>query len=311
MEEKKQNTDSLDSLETLESTGTNSQTDTSETSKSHSSFSPISWVKARLNIYLALFIVVILASIGVTIFALSQDSSDSGSLSTQELTQEAVDNLINSETTIGDPKQILSVESNAVFAGKVLVRGGLDVAGTIQVGGDLSLPGITVSGTSALDQVQINDLAISGDTTIQGSLTIQDGLTVNGQTTFAGTLSVSDLELSGNLRLNSHIDAGGNTPSITTGSAVGSGGNTTISGTDTAGTVTVNVGSGASSGSLATVTFASSFSGTPHVVITPIGNITSGTHKFYLSNRTSTGFTIATTGGLPSGSISFDFIVID
>jgi hypothetical protein len=155
---------------------------------------------------------------------------------------------------------------------------------------------------------------------VQGVLTVQNGLTVNGKASFAGPISapsitIDALSLTGDLQFGRHIDAGGGTPSASGGGAIGSGGTVTISGTDTAGTVTINVGSGAAAGVLANVTFTSAFNGNPHVVITPIAGLGSGpvngTGKFYLSARSSSGFTIATSAGLGSGSVSFDYIVID
>lgn len=182
------------------------------------------------------------------------------------------------------------------------------------------MPGITVSGNSAFDEVSMNAVTIARDAIIQGQLSIREGLTVNGPVTFSGTLSATTfaielLQVNQDLRINRHIDAGGPTPGITGGGATGNGGTVTISGTDTAGTVTVNIGTGAGAGVLATVNFNSSFAGTPHVVITPVATIgsplISGTQKFYLSSRTATNFSIATSGTLPNGSISFDYIVIN
>ncbi len=276
---------------------------------------------SKLNIYLLAFALILIVAL-IIVFVAYQSSKEAPVTvtQTQELTQSAIDNIIGSDSKVGDPKQLLTVESNAVFSGKVLIREGLDVAGPIKVGGSLSLPGITVSGTSAFDEVVLNTLNVSGDVTVQGQLSVQKGLTVSGPVTFSGTFSVDNfsiesLTVNQNLTLKQHIDAGGPSPSVAGGGALGSGGTATLSGTDTAGTVTANIGSGASSGVLATVTFANVFGGIPHVIITPIaaqGSATvSGTQKFYLSTRTSTGFTIATSGALPTGSISFDFIVID
>jgi cytoskeletal protein CcmA (bactofilin family) len=283
----------------------------------------MSKLASRINIYLLVFILLVVISL-IIVFVVVQSSNKEAirneNVQTQELTQEAIDKLSSNESTVGDPKQLLTVESNAVFSGKVLIREGLDVAGPIKVGGELSLPGITVSGTSQFDEVQVNSLSIAGDTSVQGVLTVEDSLTVNGNATFAGTLSapsitIDSLQISGDIQINRHIDAGGGTPNVSSGNAVGSGGTVTISGTDTAGTITINVGSSASGGALATVTFSSAFSGNPHVVITPVAALgagpVSGTQKFYLSSRSATGFTIATSGGLSSGSVSFDYIVID
>ena len=196
-----------------------------------------------------------------------------------------------------------------MFAGKVLIRDGLDVAGPIKVGGDLSLPGITVSGKSAFDEVQLNSLSIAGDTSIQGTLVVQKGLTVNGQASFSGSLSapsiITDaLSLTGDIQFARHIDAGGGTPSISAG-AVGSGGTVTISGTDTAGTITINIGSGGGTGVLATVTFANGFGGTPHVVISPVN---AAAPNAYVTNRTTSGFSIFSS---TQPTVSFDYIVVD
>jgi cytoskeletal protein CcmA (bactofilin family) len=276
---------------------------------------------SRINIYLlAFFMLLIIAAILFFIVYSSSTQDQQVTVETQELTQDTVDDLVGSDAIVGDPKQLLTIESDAVFTGKVLVRGGLDVAGPIKVGESLSLPGITVSGTSAFGQVTMNTLNVAGDTTVQGQLSVQGGLAVSGPVTFSGTLSaaafvIQTLQVDQNLTVNGHIDAGGGTPGLVSGAAIGSGGTATISGTDTAGTVTVNIGSGAAAGILGTVNFASAFGGTPHVVITPVASqgspTVTGGQTFYLSSRTSTSFTIATSGGLAAGSISFDYIVID
>lgn len=273
-----------------------------------------------VNVYLLLFILLLVVA-GIVAFVLLQSSNDgTNDIETQVLTQDAIDSLNSNETTVGDPKQLLSIESNAVFSGKVLVSNGLEVAGQIKVSGDSDVPGITVSGRSALDDVELNTLFVANDATLQGVLTIQGGLSVNGQTTFgapisAPSITIEALQLTGDLQLSRHIDAGGPTPAVSSGSGVGAGGTVTVSGTDTAGTVTINVGSGAVAGTLASVSFASVFGSSPHVVITPVATlgsaVISGTQQFYLSSRTSSGFTIATTGALATGSISFDYIVID
>lgn len=269
----------------------------------------------RVNVYLLGFILLIVVSL-IIVFVVIQSSNKQAAeeklITTQELTQEAIDSLSGNEATVGDPKQLLNIESNAVFAGKVLIRDGLDVAGPIKVGGDLSLPGITVSGKSAFDEVQLNSLSIAGDTSVQGTLVVQRGLTVNGQASFSASISapsiVTDaLSLTGDIQFNKHIDAGGGTPGVAGGGALGSGGTVTISGTDTAGTITANVGSGGV-GILATVTFTSTFNGNPHVVFSPVGKQAPDT---FISNRTSSGFSISTASNLGSGSISFDYVVID
>lgn len=313
------------SLENLEESSTSEPKVTkatdSQPAKSRGLSGKVKGLINKLNVYFLLFILIVI--VGLIILFISWQAGqqpETTTIETQELTQEAVDALIGSDAVVGDPKQLLTVESDSVFTGKVLIRDGLDVAGAIKVGGSLSLPGITVSGTSAFDEVTLNQLSVSGDVNVQGQLSIQEGLTVSGPVTFSGTFSaaqfaIQSLTVEQDLVINRHIDAGGSTPGVSGGGATGSGGTVTLSGTDTAGTVTVNVGSGASAGALATVTFRNAFTGVPHVIITPVASqgssIITGTQKFYLSSRTSTGFTIATSGALPSGSVSFDYFAID
>jgi len=278
-------------------------------------------IAARLNIYLLAFILLGLIALIIVFIVVNSGNNQQAEIAdiqTQELTQDAIDDLTSNEATIGDPKQLLTVESNAVFNGQVLIRDGLDVAGPIKVGGELNLPGITVSGTSQFDEVLLNALSIAGDASIQGTLNVESNLSVAGQASFGGAVSaptviLDAIQINGDLTFNRHIDAGGASPTVANGGSAGSGSTVTISGTDTAGTVTINVGSGASFGNLAAVTFAVPFSGNPHVVITPVssspGTVNSG--KFYLSTRSTNGFTIASATAVSSGSISFDYIVID
>ncbi len=272
----------------------------------------------HLNIYLLLFILIVVVAVGFTFVSIQRNKKEAApiTIETQELSVEDLKKLNNSDVTVGDPKQTLSVESNAIFTGKVLIRDTLDVAGGIKVGGALSLPGLTVSGTSSFDQIQANRLTIAGDTNIQGQLTALKGLTVTGGGTFGGALSapqisVQSLQLSGDLQLNRHIDAGGTTPGKTDGNGLGSGGTVSISGSDTAGTVTVNIGGGSpSSGCFLTANFSRAFNAVPHVVVTPIG---AGAAQInYYVTRTSTNFQICFNGpALGPGSFSFDYVAID
>ncbi|MBW3569290.1 hypothetical protein KY385_04135 [Candidatus Parcubacteria bacterium] len=272
----------------------------------------------RVNIYLLLFFLLLLLAGIVTYVSFQRNKAEEEkkeALLTEPLSQETLDQLKQSDVRIGDPKQILSIESNAIFSGKVLIRDSLEVAGQLKIGGPLNLPGITVSGASAFDQVTIKNLDISGNTNIQGQLSVQQGVTVGGNLSVAGNLSASQLtleglQLSGDLQLNRHIDAGGGTPGKSNGSALGSGGTTSVSGTDTAGTVNIRTGGGSGSGCYVTLRFAHKFNAAPHVVITPVGSA-AGALNYYI-NRSASEFSICTTNGAGGGkSFAFDYIVID
>lgn len=271
----------------------------------------------RFNIYLLLFILIVVLVVGFTLISIQRNKKEAAptSIETQTLTQDALNKLNGTTTSVGDPKQTLSVESNAIFSGKVLVRDSLDVAGTIKVGGSLTLPGLTVAGTSTFDQIQANKISSAGDTNIQGQLTVQKGITITAGASFGGPitapqLTVQSFQLSGDLQLQRHIDAGGGTPSKTDGTALGSGGTSSVSGTDTAGTITINTGGGPGAGCFITVTFSQRFNATPHVVVTPVGSAAGGL-SYYIS-RTTSGFTLCTANPAPGGAnFSFDYIAID
>ncbi len=270
---------------------------------------------AHVNVYVLLFLLIIVLAGGFVLIGINKNKKANAptTVNTQTLSADELKKLSESEQKIGDPKSILSIESNAIFSGKVLVRDSLDVAGTIKVGGALSLPGISVSGASTFDQITANNLSITGNTTIQGQLNIQKGLTSSGGASFGGPISapqltVQSLQLSGDLNISRHIDAGGGTPSKSDGSALGPGGTTAVSGTDTAGTVNINVAGGAGTGCYITVNFTQRFSNTPHVVITPIGSAAAEIN--YYVNRSNNNFSICTTN-VRTGSFAFDYIVID
>lgn len=298
--------------------GTTAATPNPDNTPKKKSKSPVKGLIGRINIYLLgfIFVIVLAAVVTAISFIRSQQlSTEKQQLQTEPLSKEALDQLRQTDVKVGDPKQILSVESNAIFAGRVLVRGGLEVAGELKAGSALTVPGITVSGNAVLGQAQIAQLQVAGNTTLQGQLAVQNNLTVSGSGTFGGTLTASrlniqDLQINGDLQFNRHLDAGGGTPGKTDGAALGGGGTSSVSGTDTAGTVAINTGGGTASGCFVTVNFTQRYSGTPHVVITPVGSA-AGSLNYYI-NRNTTSFSICTNNAAPAGqSFAFDYVVID
>jgi len=271
---------------------------------------------SHLNIYLLLFILIIIIAVGFTLVSIQSNKKAVAptTINTQELTTEDLKKIGGTNSSVGDPKQTLSVESNAIFAGKVLIRDSLDVAGGIKIGGSISLAGLTVAGTSSFDQIQGNNLSISGDANIQGQLTVQKTLTTTGGASFGGPISapqitVQSFQLVGDFQITRHIDAGGGTPGKSDGN-LGAGGTSSVSGTDTAGTITINTGGGGASGCIVTVNFAQAFNGTPHVILTPVGS--GGANSNYYVTRTTNSFTVCIATAVPGGiNFSFDYIVID
>lgn len=273
-------------------------------------------LKFNLYIIFFVFILVIAGSILTVAYFQSKKATTSSTLQTQALTADALKKVASSDATVGSNQQILNVQSSAVFAGKVLIREDLEVAGNLRIGGTVALTNITVSGTTQLGQAQINkDLSVAGDTGIQGSLTIAKSLQVNGGATFSGPISApqittSNLQLNSDLILTKHIIAGGPTPTRSNGSALGSGGSSSVNGSDTAGSVAVNIGSGAGAGCFITINFSSKYNSTPHVLITPIGS-DAGTIDYYVI-RSSSSFSICDSTAPPAGSsFGFDYFVIN
>jgi hypothetical protein len=156
-------------------------------------------------------------------------------------------------------------------------------------------------------------LNVGGDTSLQGQLTVQKNLSVVGSASF-GSLNVSNLgvttlQLRGDISLNQHILTSGGTPGRTNGTALGSGGSASVSGSDTAGTVAINTGGGPPAGCFMTVNFAKAFSGTPHVVISP-SNSQAASLQYY-TLRSANNFSVCTANVPAAGTTYvFDYVVI-
>ncbi len=245
----------------------------------------------------------------------SNNKNNAQSPKVQSLTDKQIADLKGNTTLVGTSQQTLDIQGNSIFEGPVLLHSSLDVAGSIKVGGSLSLPAITVGGSSAFGQIQVNQtLSVIGNTTMQGQLTLQKGLTVAGAASFgtlsASQLNVTTLQLNGDFVVSRHINVNGGTPSRDNGSALGGGGTVSINGTDTAGTITINTGGGPPAGCFTSVNFVQHFSGTPRVIISP-SNSSAGNINYY-TNRSPTGFSLCdATAPAASTSYVFDYIVID
>jgi hypothetical protein len=270
----------------------------------------------KFNIYLLMFIFVVMIAVAIVVFMTYKAKQDTQkTIAAQQLTQDALKQLSNTDVTVGDAKQVLTVQSNAVFAGSVLIKSALEVAGNLQVGGGLKLTSLQVSDSSQLSDTTVNNLTVSGTLNLQGALTIKNGINVTGNSGFAGnvtttSLTTGQLQLNGDLNITSHISAGGTTPSASRGTGVGGGGTISLTGSDTAGSISINTGSSPPAGCFASVTFTKKFNSTPHVNITPIGVGAAGLG--YYVDRTTTGFSICTATPAPAASnFGFDYIIFD
>ena len=231
-----------------------------------------------------------------------------------------------SRNPIGNAETELIVGPNSKFNGKVQIGSDLTVAGQLILNstlkasdasltnlqaGDTQLQSLNVNGDGTVTNLNLRkDLQVAGATRLQGSLTVDQLTTINndmniaGNLAIGGTLSVRNFQVA-NLTLAGHLISSGSAPAVVAGGAVGNNGTVSISGNDTSGTISVNTGTGAGNGLLASVTFATKYDSTPHIVISPIGHAVPG---LYI-NRTSAGFTVSVEGAMNPAGYAFDYII--
>lgn len=272
------------------------------------------------NVYLLIFFLLVVVATIVTVVSYlnSQKEPELPSSALQDLTQEELSEIASGgDASVGDPRYILNIQSDAVFAGNALIRGDLSVAGSVQMGQGLSIPSLTVSGSSNLQAVQANSLSVAGQATLQGDTRINGQLTVARASTFGGAITAPQITTgslvlggSGSLTLNNHLVLGGATPGRTGGSALGAGGTSSVSGNDSAGTVTINTGNNPPAGCFVTLDFIQNFNGTPKVQITPASSA-AGRISYYVQ-RSSGSFSICQADASASGqNIVFDYFIVN
>ena len=272
----------------------------------------------RFNLYLLLFLLVVVigAAVAVVGYLNGKKQPEAPNLNNQTLDADTLKQLVNSDATVGDTGQTLTVQGNAIFSGQVLVRSNLNVAGTIQLGGEFTVPSLTVSSTANLLDTQIDTLQVAKTSTLQGAVTLQNDLNVAGDASFNGSvtigqLTVSKLIMSGNgqLEIPNHIAFTGASPSrSSTAAVIGSGGTTSINGSDVAGTININTGSGPVAGCFVAITFIRPFASTPRVIVSPVGSA-AGQLQYYV-DRSTTGFSLCTNNAAAANqTFAFDYFV--
>lgn len=213
--------------------------------------SPIKQFLRKANVYFLGFILLLIIAgvIAIVTYLNSQKAPTTPDIASQQLSEEALQQLSNTDASVGSNSQTLTIQGNAIIAGQTLMRGNLNVAGNFQTGGSIQGPTLSISGKSSLGDTQLSSLQVEQNTAIQGSTTLRD-LSVSGTTTLSGAvtaskLTVTQLVLSGNasLQIPNHISFTGPTPSRSiTSSVLGSGGSASINGSDTTGTININTG---------------------------------------------------------------------
>lgn len=288
--------------------------------------------------FIGLVVVVAILAIngGVIYYFLNgQTTSDSKSnLNDVTISPAVLDGLGVSRNTVGSSGTELVVGPNSRFNGTVTVGSDVSIAGQLTLNskfsasdasltklqaGETSLSQLNVNGDGTVSNFNLrNDLSVVGATRLQGPVTVGQLLTVNNNLNVVGNLSVggtlsargfqaSSLISDTTLTVGGHILTQGLAPGISPGgSALGSNGTVSISGNDASGTIAANIGTSATSGMLAQITFRNRYVITPHVVISAVGR---NAGDFYV-NRTSTGFSITVAGALSPGGYAFDYIVM-
>ena len=279
--------------------------------------SPIKKFFRKVNVYFLAF--VLIAAVAGIITAVSyfnsQKEAPKAEIESQALTEEALRDLSNTDATVGDTSQTLTIKGNAIIAGEALMRGNLNVAGNFQVGGTIRGPSITISGDSNLGSTQVNSLQVAENMAVQGNSTFRD-LSTSGSASFGGAvtapqLTVSRLVMGGNaeLQIPNHISFTGPSPSRgATGNALGNGGSASISGSDTSGTVNIRTGTNTGAGCFVRINFNQSFSRQPKVIVSPVGS-GAGQTQYYV-DRDQAGFSICAAAPAPgSQTFSYDYFV--
>lgn len=194
-------------------------------------------------------------------------------------------------------KQQLTITPDTLFKNSVAVQGALKTASDLDVAGNLN---------------------VHGKTTLQGAVGINSNLAVRGALSVGGALSAASLNVgslavttvnaSGSLNFGGHLVPSGTTPDVKA-SVGASGGTVTISGNDTAGTITINIGAGTLiAGEMAIISFHAPFATTPKVQLTPINSTASSLN--YYATRSATFFTIdSSTTPTNNTSYVFDYLV--
>ncbi len=279
--------------------------------------SPLKQFFRKVNVYFLGFLLIgaVAGVITVVSYLNSQKPAPQAVIEDQPLTQEALEELSNSDASVGNTSQTLTIQGNAIVSGEALMRGDLNVAGSFQTGGNVTAPAITIAGQSNLGATQVNSLQVAQDFAVQGNSTMRD-LSVSGSSTFNGAvtaqqLTVTRLIMSGTaeLQIPNHISFTGPSPTRgATGGGLGSGGSASVNGSDSTGTVNIRTGTNTSTGCFIRINFNQSFNKQPHVIISPVGSAAGKTD--YYVDRDQNGFSICTASPAPSSqTFAYDYFV--
>lgn len=285
---------------------------------------------------IAAVVAILVVNAGIVAYVMRGGSgSDDSALNRSEVTLSsgALDKLGVSRSPIGNDGAELVVGPDAKFNGDVVVGNNVSIAGELKLNSTFSAADANLTklqaGDTALQQLNVNgdatasalnlrqDLTVLGQSRLQGPVTMAQLLTVNNSVNIAGNLAVggllsarsfqaSNLVSDTTLTIGGHIISRGSPPRVSPGGALGSNGTVSISGSDVAGTIGVNMGVGAGNGIVANVTFQRQYGATPRVVVSGGGR---GMGAVYVV-RNSTGFSIGIDNSVAPGAYTVDYIVM-
>ena len=272
----------------------------------------------RFRLYVLILLLIAVVGIGyVMVNALnSRKTPPASKYQNETLTQSELKQLTSSNESIGTSGQTLNVQGNADLSGNVVVNSNLNVAGTIQTGSQFTLSQVKVSGTSNLASAQIASLQVATGATFQGVATFAGGLNIANGATFTNvsfaSLTATSIVLSSSPQIQGHVSfapPGNAFPyrQISFG-VLGNGGSASVSGTDTAGTVSISTGNNPLAGCFITITFDSPYTNMPNILISPVG-YGAGASKYYVI-PSKTSFKICTNNAAPANqAFAFDYFV--
>jgi cytoskeletal protein CcmA (bactofilin family) len=285
--------------------------------------------------FIALGVVIVIVAVNAVVlgFVLKNKSKSDDQVSGQvSISADVLSKIGVNKSTLGSSGVQLTVDPDAKFNGTVTTASDLSIGGQLKLTGKLNSNEAGIArleaGNTSLSQLDVNgntnlsslllrtNLTVNGTAQLQGAVTIAQLLTVNNSLNVAGNVAVGgtlttgafvarNLASTSTLTIGGHIITSGPAPGVGPGSALGSNGTVAISGNDSAGTISINIGTGSSGGTLVSVSFRTQFSTTPRIVISPVG--VAG--NFYVSNPSVGGFSVGVGSGLPIGGYAINYIV--
>lgn len=280
-------------------------------------------------------VAVILIINGAAIGFVLKGKSKTNDVATGQVTisADALNKVGVNKNTLGNSGVLLTVDPNTKFNGSIIAAGDVSIAGQLKLNskfsagdaalaqleaGTASLTKLNVSGDSTLTGLVIRkDLTVAGSTQLQGPVTLAQLLTVNNNVNVVGNLAVGgtittagftarNLASTGTLTIGGHIITSGPIPNFGSGSvALGSNGTSSINGNDSAGTINIATGVGATSGLIGTVAFKTQYATIPRIILTGVGT----SAVFYLVNPTIGGFSVYVSTGISPGGYAVNYIV--